>query len=172
VTVTPIQMARAIAVIANGGELVKPRVIGAIQDKYGEIIKSFEPIVDRRVLSESTAATMKDILSGVVSDGTGKLARVEGYNVGGKTGTSQKIEPNGAYSHSKFVASFVGFAPVEDPKIVVVVILDQPHPLYYGGVVAAPVFSRVAGDTLRYLDIKPERLTEVKREVEISSVED
>lgn len=172
VTVTPIQMARAIAVVANGGELIKPRVIGKIQDKHGEIIKLFEPMVARRVLSESTAAVMRDILSGVVSDGTGRSAKVEGYNAGGKTGTSQKIEANGAYSHSKFVASFVGFAPVEDPKIVVVVVLDQPHPLYYGGVVAAPVFSKVARDTLRYLDIKPERLTEVKREVEISSVED
>ena len=157
---------------ANGGELVKPRVVQTIQDKHGEVIKSFEPETVRRVLSESTAATMRDILSGVVSDGTGQRASVEGYKVAGKTGTSQKIEPNGTYSHSKFIGSFVGFAPAEDPRIVVVVILDQPHPLYYGGVVAAPVFSKVARDALRYLDIKPERLTEVKREVEISSVED
>ena len=172
VTVTPIQMACAMSVIANGGELVKPRVVQTIQDKHGEVIKSFEPETVRRVLSESTAATMRDILSGVVSDGTGQRASVEGYKVAGKTGTSQKIEPNGTYSHSKFIGSFVGFAPAEDPRIVVVVILDQPHPLYYGGVVAAPVFSKVARDALRYLDIKPERLTEVKREVEISSVED
>ncbi len=169
-TVTPIQLACAISTIANGGELVKPRIVNAIQDKQGETIKSFEPTAVRRVLSQETAAVMKDILSGVVSDGTGKEAEVEGYKVAGKTGTSQKIEPNGTYSHSKFVASFIGFAPVDDPKIAVVVMLDEPRPSYYGGVVAAPVFKRVAQDVLRYLEIKPQRLMEVKNEVE--SVED
>jgi len=171
VSVSPIQMACAMSVIANGGKLMKPRVIQLVQDKHGEIIKEFQPVAVREVLSESTAATMRDILSGVVSDGTGQLAKVEGYDVGGKTGTSQKIE-NGTYSHSKFIGSFVGFAPAKDPKIVVVVMLDQPHPLYYGGVVAAPVFSRVVKDTLRYLDIRPEADTENKREVELRSVED
>ena len=110
-------------------------------------------------------------MSGVVADGTGKLAQVEGYDVAGKTGTSQKIE-NGTFSHSKFIASFVGFAPVRDPKIVVIVMLDQPHPQYFGGIVAAPVFSRVVKDTLRYLEIKPANIKEVKREVELQSVED
>ncbi|MDD4879845.1 MAG: penicillin-binding transpeptidase domain-containing protein [Candidatus Omnitrophica bacterium] len=171
ISVTPIQMGCAMSVIANGGKLVKPRVVQAIQDKHGEIIKEFSPAVVRETLSEKTAATMRDILSGVVADGTGKLAQVEGYDVGGKTGTSQKIE-NGAYSHSKFIGSFVGFAPAKDPKIVVVVMLDQPHPQYYGGVVAAPVFSRVVKDTLRYLEIKPQNITEVKRPVELQSIED
>lgn len=171
VTVSPLQMACAISVIANGGKLVKPRVIQSVQDKHGEIIKEFQPTAVREVLSESTAATMREILSGVVADGTGQLARVEGYDVAGKTGTSQKIE-NGTYSHSKFIASFIGFAPAKDPKIVVVVMLDQPHPQYFGGVVAAPVFSRVVKDTLRYLEIRPEKVMEVKREVELQSVED
>lgn len=170
VTVTPIQLACAISAIANGGELVKPRVVTSIQDKKGQIIKSFEPTVIKRVISAETAAIMRDILSGVVSDGTGKLAEVEGYKVAGKTGTSQKIEPNGTYSHSKFIASFIGFAPVDDPRIAVVVMLDEPKPFYYGGVVAAPVFKRVAQDVLRYLEIKPERIMEVKRAVD--SVED
>ena len=171
VSVSAIQMACAMSVIANGGKLVRPRIIQAVQDKHGEIIKEFPPEELRDVLSEKTAATMRDILSGVVTDGTGQLAKVEGYDVGGKTGTSQKIE-NGTYSHSKFIGSFVGFAPVKDPKVVVVVMLDQPHPQYYGGVVAAPVFSRVVRDTLRYLEIKPENITEVKRAVELQSVED
>ncbi|MFA5339690.1 MAG: penicillin-binding transpeptidase domain-containing protein [Candidatus Omnitrophota bacterium] len=171
ISVTPMQMGCAMSVIANGGKLVKPRVIQAIQDKHGEIIKEFPPAAVRETLSEGTAATMRDILSGVVADGTGKLAQVEGYDVAGKTGTSQKIE-NGAYSHSKFIGSFVGFAPAKDPKIVVVVMLDQPHPQYYGGVVAAPVFSRVVKDTLRYLEIKPQSITEVKRPVELQSIED
>lgn len=171
VTVSPIQMACAMSAIANGGRLMRPRVIQAIQDKHGEIIKEFQPETVREVLSKETAAAMRDILGRVVTDGTGQYAKVEGYDVGGKTGTSQKIE-NGAYSHSKFIGSFVGFAPVKDPKIVVVVMLDQPHPLYYGGVVAAPVFSKVAKDTLRYLEIKPANITEVKRPVELQSVED
>ena len=171
VTVSAIQMARAMSAIANGGKLVRPRVIQAVQDKHGEIIKEFQPETVREVLSEETAATMRDILSGVVTDGTGQYAKVEGYDVAGKTGTSQKIE-NGTYSHSKFIGSFVGFAPVKDPKIVVVVMLDQPHPQYYGGVVAAPVFSRVVKDALRYLEIKPANITEVKRAVELQSVED
>ncbi|MFH1779341.1 MAG: penicillin-binding transpeptidase domain-containing protein [Candidatus Omnitrophota bacterium] len=170
VTVTPIQLACAISAIANGGGLVKPHIVKAVQDKHGEIIKSFEPTVLRRVLSEETAAIMRDILSGVVSEGTGRLAEVEGYKVAGKTGTSQKVEPDGTYSHSKFVASFIGFAPVDDPKIAVVVMLDEPRPFYYGGVVAAPVFKRVAQNVLRYLEIKPERLMQVRLEVE--NVED
>lgn len=171
VAVSPLQMACAMSVIANGGKLMKPRVIQSIQDKHGELIKEYPVTVTRQVLSESTSATMRDILSGVVEDGTGQLAKVEGYEVGGKTGTSQKIE-NGTYSHSKFIASFVGLAPVKDPRVVVVVMLDQPHPLYYGGVVAAPVFGRVVRDTLRYMDIRPKGMTEVKREVELDMVED
>lgn len=171
VTVSSLQMACALSAIANGGKLMKPRIIQSIQDKHGEMIKEYQPAVVRQVMSETTAATMRDILSGVVEDGTGQLAKVDGYDVGGKTGTSQKIE-NGTYSHSKFIASFIGFAPVKDPKIVVVVMLDQPHPLYFGGVVAAPVFSRVVRDTLRYMDIRPARVTEVKREVELDTVED
>jgi cell division protein FtsI/penicillin-binding protein 2 len=171
ISVTPVQMACAMSVIANGGKLMKPRIIQSIQDKHSETIKEFPVTIVRQVLSEKTAATMRDILSGVVEDGTGQLARVEGYEVGGKTGTSQKIE-NGTYSHSKFIASFVGFAPVNNPKVVVVVMLDQPHPLYYGGVVAAPVFSRVVRDTLRYMDIKPNAAIQVRREVELDTVED
>ena len=171
VSVSAIQMACAMSVIANGGKLVRPRIIQAVQDKHGEIIKEFPPEELRDVISEKTAATMRDILSGVVTDGTGQLAKVDGYDVAGKTGTSQKIE-NGTYSHSKFIGSFVGFAPVKDPKVVVVVMLDEPYPQYYGGVVSAPVFSRVVKDTLRYLEIKPENITEVKREVELQSIED
>jgi len=172
VSVSPLQMACAMSVIANGGKLMKPRVIRSIQDKHGEMIEEFEPAVVREVISPGTSATMRDILSGVVADGTGQLAKVEGYNVAGKTGTSQKVEPNGTYSHTKFIASFVGFAPAKDPKIVVVVMLDQPHPFYYGGVVAAPVFSRVVKDTLRYLEIRPQGVIEVKRHIDLDSVED
>ncbi|MCM8781840.1 MAG: penicillin-binding transpeptidase domain-containing protein, partial [Candidatus Omnitrophica bacterium] len=82
--------------------------------------------------------------------------RLESYTAGGKTGTAQKVEPSGVYSHSKFVGSFIGFAPVKNPKIAVVVCLDEPRPFYYGGVVAAPVFKKVAENTLRYLGVEPD----------------
>ncbi len=152
VGVTAIQLSAAMCAIANGGILMKPYVIKEIRDKFGESIKQFGPQQMHRVISEQTASRMRKILQGVVENGTGKLAIVSGYTAGGKTGTAQKIE-NGAYSHSKFVGSFIGFAPADDPVLVVGVTLDDPHPMYYGGVVSAPVFKNVAGDVLRYLKI-------------------
>jgi cell division protein FtsI (penicillin-binding protein 3) len=89
-----------------------------------------------------------------VEEGTGKMAQIPGITSAGKTGTAQKLDANGAYSHNKFTASFVGFAPAEDPLVTIVVSLDEPHPQYYGGVVAAPVFRNVAGDVIRYLKTK------------------
>ncbi len=151
VGVTAIQLACAISVIANGGELYRPYIVKAIKDKYDEEIKTFEPVLVRRVISESTASRMQKILTGVVEDGTGKLARVNGFSVAGKTGTAQKVEPNGAYSHSKYVASFIGFAPADEPLISIVVIIDEPRPYYFGGVAAAPIFKNIAQDTIRYL---------------------
>lgn len=151
VGVTALQLAAAISVIANGGQLVKPYIVKEIRDKYGENIKKFSPTVVRRVISSDTAYRVKKILAGVVENGTGKLARVPGFSSAGKTGTAQKLEPSGAYSHDKFIASFIGFAPEENPVISIVVILDDPRPYYFGGVVAAPVFKNVARDILLYL---------------------
>lgn len=155
VGVTAIQLSSAMCVIANGGILMKPYVIKEIRDKFGEPIKQFGPQQMHRVISEETSRRMRKILQGVVENGTGKLAQVSGYTSGGKTGTAQKIE-NGVYSHSKFVGSFIGFAPADDPVLVVGVTLDDPHPLYYGGVVSSPVFKNVVGDVLRYLKISQE----------------
>ena len=152
VGVTALQLATYISAVANGGQLMKPFVVKEIRDKRGETIKAFLPAMIRKVISVDTAMRMKKILTGVVDEGTGKLARIPGVSVAGKTGTAQKLEPNGAYSHNKFVASFIGFAPVEDPAIAVVVIVDEPHPYYYGGVVSAPVFKNVAADVLLYLN--------------------
>jgi len=156
VTVTAIQLAGALSVIANGGNLIKPWVLREIRDERGETILKFEPRVIRRVISEETARKMRGLLKGVVERGTGTLAKLESYTAGGKTGTAQKIEPTGGYSHSKFVASFIGFAPAADPRIVIVVCMDEPRPVYYGGVVSAPVFKKVAEDTLRYLGVPPD----------------
>jgi cell division protein FtsI/penicillin-binding protein 2 len=152
VGVTTLQLLSAISVIANGGQLMRPYIISETRDKQGETIKKFSPVMIRKVISLDTAARVKKILTGVVEEGTGKLAKVPGFTAAGKTGTAQKLEPNGTYSHNKFVASFIGFAPAEDPLIAIAVTVDEPHPYYFGGVVAAPVFKNVASDTIRYLN--------------------
>ncbi|MFH1776358.1 MAG: penicillin-binding transpeptidase domain-containing protein [Candidatus Omnitrophota bacterium] len=153
VAVTALQLSAAVAVIANGGILVKPRIVECIVDDNNELIKKFETKIKKRVLSTDTAIKMKDILKKVVEEGTGRAAFMDSYTACGKTGTAQKIEPNGSYSHSRFVASFVGFAPYDNPRIVIVVSVDEPKPVYYGGVVAAPVFREVAEKTLKYLNV-------------------
>jgi cell division protein FtsI/penicillin-binding protein 2 len=154
VGVTALQLASALSVIANGGELMKPYIVKDIVTKQGDMVKAVEPIVVRRVISEDSAARMRKILIGVVENGTGKLAKGEDFTAGGKTGTAQKIEPNGSYSHSKYMSSFIGFAPAQDPLLTVVVTVDEPHPYYFGGVVAAPAFKNLVSDTLKYLQTK------------------
>lgn len=149
--VTALQLANAIATIANGGQLMKPYIVEEIQDRYGETIKGFSPTMIHKTISLDTALRVKKILTGAIETGTGKLARIEGISAAGKTGTAQKLEPNGAYSHNKFIASFIGFAPVEDPMVAIAVVVDEPHPYYFGGVVAAPVFKNVATDVIKYL---------------------
>lgn len=158
VGVTALQLAAAISAIANGGQLMRPYIVKEIRDKYAETIKSFSPVMIHKVMSVDTAQRVSRILAGVIEEGTGKLARLENFTAAGKTGTAQKLEPNGTYSHNKFIASFIGFAPAENPVIAVAVVIDQPHPYYFGGVVAAPVFKNVANQVLRYLKAsqKPE----------------
>lgn len=155
VGVNALQLVSAISVIANGGLLMKPYIVKEIQDKYAEKIKESHPTVINKVISADTANRVKEILVGVVENGTGKLASIEGFQVAGKTGTAQKLEPDGRYSHRKFVASFIGFVPSDDPVIAICIIADEPRPYYFGGVVCAPVFKRVATDILKYLEILP-----------------
>lgn len=154
VGVTTLQLANEISIIANGGQLMQPFIVKEIRDQYGEPVKVIEPKMVKKVLSVDTANRIKKILVGVVEEGTGKMAKVLGFSAAGKTGTAQKLEPNGTYSHDKFVASFIGFAPAEDPLIAVAVSVDEPRGSIYGGVVSAPVFKNVALDTLRYLRTK------------------
>ena len=125
-----------------------------ILDDKGQVIKEFPPVVRRKVISSQTVLKMRSILMGVVTKGTGKKARMDDYTAGGKTGTAQKVDPGGTYSHSRFVGSFIGFAPVENPVLAVAVCVDEPHPVYYGGDVAAPVFKNVVDDSLKYLNAK------------------
>lgn len=168
VAATAIQMVRAISVIANGGYLAKPYLLKQISDPQGVMLLKREPVISAPILSEKVTAMMRGILERVVSEGTGKSAAIDGIKVAGKTGTSQKLNPGGGYSHSKFVGSFIGFAPADDPKLAMIVSIDEPHPLYYGGTVAAPVFSEVIEQSLLYMGYvpakgkSPEALSEVK----------
>jgi len=153
VAVTTLQLAMAMGVIANDGWLMKPRVISKIDDQDGKIIQNFEQETVRRGLSKEACLQARSVLEEVVSHGTGKKAAVPGFRAAGKTGTAQKILPDGHYSHDQFFASFVGFVPYDEPKVVIAVSIDQPHPVYYGGDVAAPAFSRIAAGILAYWQI-------------------
>lgn len=144
IAVTPLQLANAFAAVANGGALMMPRIVRAIEDDATGVTKEFEPVEVRRVVSEKTARELREYCRGVVIDGTGKQADVELIEVAGKTGTAQKPSPRGGYEKDKFVSSFIGFAPASDPKVVCLVFLDEPayaHRL--GGVSAAPVFAKI-----------------------------
>lgn len=149
VAVTPLQLAASFAAIANDGILMKPRVVTTIDDSQGRAIQSFEPEEVRRVLSKETSLQVRSVLEGAISRGTGKKAAVPGFKAAGKTGTAQKVV-NGNYSHDKFFASFVGFVPYDEPRLVICVSIDEPHPVIYGGEVSAPAFSRLAGSILAY----------------------
>ena len=156
VSVTAMQLASAMAVIANGGNWVRPHLFKEALNSDGGVVKSSPAEPGRPVLQQEVAERLREILVGAVEEGTGKNAKLSGYRSGGKTGTSQKLDANGHYSNSEHMASFVGFAPSPNPRIVVAVIVDDPHPAYYGGVVAAPVFKEVAERVLRYLEVPPE----------------
>lgn len=154
VAITPIQAVTAIAAIANNGVLMRPYVIEKIQDNKGRVLKEVSPVVVRRVLSEKTAKLMQNILAGVVESGTGKAAKIENYRVAGKTGTAQKVEPGGFYSKDKYVGSFIGFVPAENSMIACIVTVDEPQPIHFGAVVAAPGFSKFVGQSIDYLKSK------------------
>jgi cell division protein FtsI (penicillin-binding protein 3) len=155
--VTPMQLVTAVSAIANGGYRVKPRIVQRTRSGAVEKV-SFEPEAARsRILSSRTASELTEMLTGVVKRGTARSSQLEGFSAAGKTGTAQKIDPNGRYSHSRFIASFVGFAPAERPALAMVVTIDEPRGHYYGGEVAAPVFRNIAEQGLRYLAISPDQ---------------
>ncbi len=151
IAVTPMQLISALSCVANDGKLLKPKISKFIQRKDGRIIKSYPTQQVRRVISVKTARLLKEVLAGVVENGTGKLAKVEGYATAGKTGTAQKANPQGGYYRDKYISSFVGFVPADEPLISILVVLNEPHPQYFGGKVAAPIFRKIATETLRYL---------------------
>ncbi len=154
--VTPLQMITALGVIANGGLWVPPRVVERIQSGRVSGSPAGSEGGARRVLRKETADAVRGMMRQVVSAGTGRAARLRGFSAAGKTGTAQKVNASGGYSHTRFVASFVGFAPVENPALSIVVLIDEPRGLYYGGQVAAPVFKKIAEKTLNYLSVPPD----------------
>jgi cell division protein FtsI (penicillin-binding protein 3) len=154
ISATPLQLAVAFAAIANGGELIRPQIVARIDSAAGERLWTASRGVLRRVLSHGVARDLRRLLARVTErGGTGTTARVRGIAVAGKTGTSQKPDPEGGYSLDGRIASFIGFAPVEEPKVVVGVWLDEPQKSPYGGVVAAPVFAKIVEAAARVLAV-------------------
>jgi cell division protein FtsI (penicillin-binding protein 3) len=155
IAVTPLQLASAMASVVNGGKMMKPFLVKEIADPEGRVVYRGEPKELRRTISPKTSAQMRKILGKVVQeDGTGSQARIKGFLVGGKTGTAQKVEVGeGRYSADKRIASFIGFLPLQDPKLLILVVIDEPKGEVYGGVVAAPAFNRIAVKTAYYLGV-------------------
>lgn len=155
VTATALQVTTAISAIANGGDLMKPYVVDKITDDQGGVIQQIAPQVRAKVVSTATAQAVAKMMEGVtIQGGTGMNAAIDGYRVAGKTGTSQKVDPlTRTYSVDKRVASFVGFVPVHNPKMTILVLVDEPKTSPYGGVVAAPAFRAIAEQSLRYLNV-------------------
>jgi cell division protein FtsI (penicillin-binding protein 3) len=155
ISTTPMQMVMAYAAVANGGILMRPYVTRKIVSPQGEILLENQPRIVRRVISEKTAKLLASMLRDVTNDGgTGVLAKVDGFDVAGKTGTAQKAE-RGVYSAKKRVSSFVGFVPADNPRLVSLVLIDEPEGNVYGGVVAAPAFRNIAQGALRQLAVAP-----------------
>jgi cell division protein FtsI (penicillin-binding protein 3) len=156
VGVTPVQMVAAFGALANDGMRVAPHLIREVRDAGGNVVYRAQP-EQRRVISAETAIALRGMLESVTLNGTARKAQLDGYSAAGKTGTAQKIDPKTkAYSATKFVGSFVGFAPVSNPQVVIIVVIDEPAGAYHGGDVAAPVFRQVAELVLPALNIEPD----------------
>ena len=159
ISATPMQMVMAYAAIANGGFLMRPYIVSRVLSPKGEVLLENQPYVRRRVISEKTSRLLASILTEVTNEGgTGMMANVEGFEVAGKTGTAQKADlVHGGYASRKRVASFIGFVPADDPRLVLLVLVDEPEVNVYGGVVAAPAFRNIARGALRHFAVAPQK---------------
>ncbi len=156
ISVTAVQMVTAFAAIANGGRLMQPQIVRALLDANGREVRTFEPRAVRQVISPETARELTTILTAVVREGTGHNAAIPGYEVAGKTGTAQKMDPSTRrYSHAPGILSFVGFAPADDPRIAMIVLLDEPKNEKWGSEAAAPIFAAIGREALRHLNVPP-----------------
>lgn len=161
ISVTPIQLVSAFGAIANDGKFMKPRIVKELTDNDGEVIHRYEPKFIRQVISEKTSKELRLIMESVVTEGSGYRAYVAGYRVGGKTGTADKIV-DGKYSSGKVYSSFVGIAPVDNPKLVVLVVIDEPQGVHYGSQTAAPIVYEIMRDSMRQLEVEPQYNEEEK----------
>ncbi|MGE5541506.1 MAG: penicillin-binding transpeptidase domain-containing protein, partial [Bacillota bacterium] len=153
-TVTPIQLITSMAAIANGGMIVKPHLVKEIRTPDGAFVQSSGQAPPRRVISAKTAQEMRACLQQVVERGTGRQAQIEGYKIAGKTGTANKVI-GGRIAEGKYISSFFGFAPADNPRLIALVTIDEPTGEYFGGVIAAPVFNAMVADILKYLGVPP-----------------
>ncbi|MDO9566495.1 MAG: penicillin-binding protein 2 [Candidatus Desulfaltia sp.] len=154
ISVSALQLITATCAIANDGILMKPYIVQAIMDQNGRLIKSSSPCEVGRVISVQTAGILKKIMESVTDNGgTGVNAALEDYPVCGKTGTAQKVDEKGTYSEDKYIASFVGFAPSQNPEIAVLVVIDEPEQQYFGSIVSAPAFKKIVFETLNYMNL-------------------
>lgn len=155
--ITPLQLMRAVSAVINGGTLVTPHFGVYVTDENNHIIDKLEYDTEENVISEETSETMKELLEAVVAEGTGHKAYVEGFRIGGKTATSEKLPR----SSNKYISSFIGFAPADNPQVLTLILIDEPEGVYYGGTIAAPVVGEIYSNILPYLGIeKSEELTE------------
>jgi cell division protein FtsI (penicillin-binding protein 3) len=168
ISVTGIQLVTALSAIANGGFLMKPYVVEKILDEKGQVVQSFKSEVTRKVISEETAKKVTALLKATTEKGgTGEEAVPTGYEVAGKTGTAQKVDSLlGGYSEDRYVSGFMGFAPAAEPKLVLLVVIDEPQGNNYGGVVAAPIFRSIMEKALPYLHVVPKGTTVVKNDLD------
>jgi cell division protein FtsI (penicillin-binding protein 3) len=159
ILVSPVQLVRAFAAVANDGIMMRPLLMRQVEESDGSVIDRFEPRQQWRVMSRATAQKLKELLHKVVEDGSGGLASVKGYDVAGKTGTAQKVDPTtGLYYSDRHVAIFCGFVPVDKPRLSILVLVDSPRVKHdTGGAVAAPVFREIAEASLNYLRVPPDR---------------
>jgi hypothetical protein len=156
ISVTPLQLAIAMAALGNGGHVMRPLLIKEVRDRAGNIVQQNAPQVMRRVFTQSALDLTRRALSKVVTEGTGSLAAVEGYPVGGKTGTPEKINPRTRrYAKTHWMGNFIGLAPMDNPRIAVIVMVDEPNPVRLGGKVAAPAFAEIVTQALPYLGEYP-----------------
>jgi len=168
IAVTPLQMVNAINAIANDGKLMEPHIIKEFKDSDGNVVETVKPKVLKNVISKKTSVDVRLLMESVVTNGSGKLAYIPGIRIGGKTGTSEKIV-NGKYSDELAYASFVSIAPVDDPMVTVLVVVDEPQDTNFGSQVAAPIAKDILDDTLRYLGVEPE-IPENNREVKVPNL--
>ncbi len=170
ISVTPLQQVMAVAAIANGGFLLRPYLIQEIKGPAGEIVERGAPEIVRRVISPETAKRVASIMVEVVNQGSGINAAIEGYRIAGKTGTAQKVGPGGIYKHGEYILSFIGFAPAENPQILLYIAVDgAKRGAQWGSQICAPIFQAVVKDVLSYLEIPPEELS-VAPEVQLVEV--